>query len=136
MAASAHAQFPWVSGISLPVKLGLLAAYTSLAVVIVFATIQRCLIRLLLRYKGFLYNARKPTVVMRVWFLVMKLLVGNRKHRLYSFQGVLPSLPVPPLQDTVRRYLDSVEPFQEPEKFARTKVQSRTMDCAPRVLPR
>jgi Choline/Carnitine o-acyltransferase len=126
-------QFPWFDGIPLGVRLALLAAYTSLAVAVLFATIQRVLIRLLLRYKGFLYNARKPTLATKLWAVSMKLLVGKRKHRLYSFQGVLPSLPVPKLSETCKRYLESVEPLQSPEQFQKTKVLPHCL--AVRVSP-
>jgi carnitine O-palmitoyltransferase 1 len=115
-------QFPWLENFPLLPRLGLLAAYTSLSIAVIIATLQRVLIRILLNYKGFLYNARKPTLGMKAWFFVMKLLVGNRKHSLYNFQSVLPSLPVPSLKDTCRRYLASVKNLQTPEQFKRTQV--------------
>ena len=73
-------------------RLGLLAAYTALSIAVIIATAQRVLIRVMLNYKGFLYNARKPTLGMKLWFMIMRLLVGKRRHSLYNFQSVLPSL--------------------------------------------
>lgn len=107
---------------SLSAHVGILAAVTSFCIVLLIATVQRCLLRLLLRYKGFLYNARKPTLFMRIWGILMKLLIGNRKHRLYSFQGVLPRLPVPRLADTCQRYLESMEALQSSTDAQATRV--------------
>jgi hypothetical protein len=50
----------------------------------------------------FLYAARKPTLWLKVWFVAVRALTRG-KPLLYSFQGALPHLPVPPIQDTVRR---------------------------------
>ena len=120
-------QFPWLENFPLLPRLCLLAAYTTLCIAIIIATLQRTLIRLLLNYKGFLYNARKPTLGMKLWFFVMRLLVGHRRHSLYNFQSVLPSLPVPAIKDTCDRYLRSVKNLQTPEQFARTQVRQRTI---------
>lgn len=112
---------PSLQGLPLSIHLIILASLTTFIIVMLIATLQRCLLRVLLRYKGFLYQARNPSVAVRVWGLLMKLLVGsNRKHRLYNFQGVLPSLPVPSLADTCQRYLNAVNPLQTPEQFAVT----------------
>lgn len=115
-------QLPSFEAVPRKARIGILAAVTTFAIALLLATVQRCLLRCLLRYKGFLYNARKPTKLVMLWGLVMKLLIGNRKHRLYSFQGVLPSLPVPSLKDTCKRYLASVKALQTPEQFAKTEV--------------
>ena len=39
---------------------------------------------------------------------------------LYSFQSSLPRMPVPPLQDTVNKYLERVKLLQSDEDYART----------------
>jgi carnitine O-acetyltransferase len=38
----------------------------------------------------------------------------------FSLQSVLPPLPVPELEDTIRRYLDSVRPLLDDDDYART----------------
>jgi Choline/Carnitine o-acyltransferase. len=41
--------------------------------------------------------------------------------RTFEHDDSLPSLPVPSLQHTLERYLDSVKPFVTEEEFAQTK---------------
>ncbi len=122
-APACTAQFPWMANFPLGPRLGILAAYTALFVALALASVQRLLLSVLLQYKGFLYQARRPTLGMKLWLVALKALLGKRKHTLYSFQGVLPSLPVPSLKDTVARYLKSVRNLQSPEQFAQTEVR-------------
>uniref|UniRef100_A0A1I8JG60 carnitine O-palmitoyltransferase n=1 Tax=Macrostomum lignano TaxID=282301 RepID=A0A1I8JG60_9PLAT len=80
------------------------------------AMLHRWLIGLLLSYHGWIYESRgSVSLRTRLWAASMRLLVGagsgNRRVGLYSFQGALPTLPVPALSDSVRRYLTSMEPL-------------------------
>lgn len=45
--------------------------------------------------------------------------------RLYSFQRSLPSLPVPSLNDTIKRYLRSIRPVLDDENFKRVEGEAR-----------
>ncbi|XP_061587601.1 carnitine O-acetyltransferase-like [Cololabis saira] len=74
-----------------------------------------------------------------MWGICSRTLVGMAKsaarpphlvrpvaaHRLpgryLSHQGSLPSLPVPPLQQTCQRYLEALEPIMEPEELERSR---------------
>nr|XP_060485335.1 carnitine O-palmitoyltransferase 1, liver isoform-like [Panthera onca] len=47
---------------------------------------------------------------------------SGRKPMLYSFQTSLPRLPVPAVQDTVNRYLESVKPLMKESDFKRMAV--------------
>ncbi|XP_033762348.1 peroxisomal carnitine O-octanoyltransferase-like isoform X2 [Pecten maximus] len=42
-------------------------------------------------------------------------------EKTFQFQSGLPSLPVPDLQNTLRKYLDSVKPHVTPEEYTRTE---------------
>ncbi|CAN3376038.1 hypothetical protein DIURU_003187 [Diutina rugosa] len=44
---------------------------------------------------------------------------------LYKYQKDLPKLPVPPLNDTVTKYLKSVEPYLTPEQLAETTAKAQ-----------
>ncbi|XP_061628497.1 carnitine O-palmitoyltransferase 1, liver isoform isoform X3 [Phyllopteryx taeniolatus] len=71
-------------------------------------------------------------------FIRFKLLVkvfSGRKPMLYSFQNSLPRLPVPPVKDTSRRYLESVRPLMDDEQFKRMKGLAKDfeMNLGPRL---
>ncbi|GAU97629.1 hypothetical protein RvY_08895 [Ramazzottius varieornatus] len=77
-------------------------------------------IQMLLHYRGLMYERRgKYSWKTRLWFIAMKLLQGNRKPQLYSFSGMMPILPLPPLKQTMRRYLRSVRPLLDDEEYTR-----------------
>lgn len=68
---------------------------------------MRYMLKLLLMYKGWMYEERgknksisKTTML---WFYLVKLFYGWHKPMLYSFQGSLPRLPLPPVKDTMKR---------------------------------
>jgi carnitine O-acetyltransferase len=42
-------------------------------------------------------------------------------NQTFARQGELPKLPIPPLEDTCRRYLRALEGLQTPEEHARTR---------------
>ncbi|KAK0083381.1 hypothetical protein PV325_008880 [Microctonus aethiopoides] len=88
----------------------------------VIHTLRYCL-KLLLMYKGWLYETRgrngQVSQLTRTWLILVKLLSGWNKPMLYSFQGSLPRLPLPSLNDTMIRYLKSVRPLLDDEKYSR-----------------
>lgn len=65
----------------------------------------RYTLKLLLMYKGWMYEARgkgrKISKKTQLWILLVRILSGWNKPRLYSFQGSLPRLPLPSLHDTM-----------------------------------
>lgn len=117
-------KFPWIPGATTPLKVGVLAGWTSVASLFVIAATQRFLLKGLLRDKTFLYMARKPTTWLKMWGVMVKALTYKRPL-LYSFQSSLPKLPVPPVEQTVKKYLDSAKLLQSPEDFAKTEAQAK-----------
>merc|ERR1711991_914560 len=112
----------WVPGISLVPEV-LQVAYASILAGFVFAillaTLQRYLLRGLLTYKGWMWaDWKAKNYHIKAWALLVKLLSGS-SPMLYSFQGSLPRLPVPGLQATTERYLESVRPVLDDEEYAR-----------------
>ncbi|XP_017892368.1 carnitine O-palmitoyltransferase 1, liver isoform isoform X2 [Ceratina calcarata] len=83
----------------------------------------RYMLKLLLMYKGWMYESREkgatPSKITKLWTTVVKLFFGWHKPMLYSFQGSLPRLPLPSVEDTMKRYLRSVRPLLDDENYAR-----------------
>uniref|UniRef100_A0A1A9WJ04 carnitine O-palmitoyltransferase n=1 Tax=Glossina brevipalpis TaxID=37001 RepID=A0A1A9WJ04_9MUSC len=83
--------------------------------------IMRYTLKLLLMNKGWMYESRAPgskvSLRTKLWAGAVKLFSSWNKPGLYSFQGSLPRLPVPSVHDTMTRYLRSVRPLLDDEKY-------------------
>ncbi|KJE93555.1 hypothetical protein CAOG_04324 [Capsaspora owczarzaki ATCC 30864] len=94
------------------------------AVAIVLYTIKRVrwlrirVLRLLLSHTGWAYN---PSALTSQILLGLVGLFGGNKPRLWELQSTLPALPVPPLHQTVDKYLKSVRPLLNDQEYATTK---------------
>ncbi|NXV36685.1 CPT1B palmitoyltransferase, partial [Rissa tridactyla] len=64
---------------------------------------------------------------------LMKVL-SVRKPLLYSFQTSLPKLPVPPVEATITRYLESVRPLMDDEKYG--KMEALAKEFKEKTAPR
>lgn len=68
---------------------------------------MRYTLKLLLMYKGWMYETRgkgsKVSLTTRVWGVATKILSNWNTPGLYSFQGSLPRLPLPSVRDTTQR---------------------------------
>lgn len=79
--------------------------------------IQQFIMRQLLQYRAFLYEPRgKLSMKTKFWLGLVKLL-GGKNPTLYSYEKSLPYLPVPDLDATTKRYLESVRPVLSEERF-------------------
>lgn len=82
----------------------------------------RQVLRTLLSYHGWMFEPHgKRSLKTKLWAGCMKVM-AFRQPMLYSFQMSLPRLPVPRLEDTIERYLQSVESLLGEEKFNHMKV--------------
>ncbi|NWH71350.1 OCTC octanoyltransferase, partial [Piaya cayana] len=50
-----------------------------------------------------------------------KQVMASSEERTFQYQDSLPSLPVPPLEESLSKYLDSVKPFLNQEEYKRTE---------------
>ncbi|XP_072374880.1 carnitine O-palmitoyltransferase 1, liver isoform isoform X2 [Scyliorhinus torazame] len=99
---------------------------TGLWVALVFT--MRQTLKLLLSYHGWMFIEHgKPPPSVKIWMLLVKIFSG-RKPLTYSFQTSLPRLPVPALKDTMRRYLESVQPLLDGEQFKRMQALARDFE--------
>lgn len=84
---------------------------------------MRYTLKLLLMYKGWMYESREKgrsiSTTTKVWAAVTKVLSSWNTPGLYSFQSSLPRLPLPSVHETMSRYLDSVRPLLDDENYAR-----------------
>lgn len=79
--------------------------------------IQQFTLRKLLSYRAFLYEPRgKLSLKTKIWLAFVKVL-GGKNPTLYSYEKSLPFLPVPDLDATTKRYLESVRPVLSEERF-------------------
>lgn len=130
--------FPWVPDFPHELKVGVLAAWAAIVGFILLTAAQRFLLQLLLTWKGFLYASRKPSIFFKAWFFAVRLLSGaiGGKPLLYAFQSVLPRLPVPDLEATVRRYLRSVRPILDDKDYAEEERAAKKFLADPAEGPR
>ncbi|KAM6201358.1 peroxisomal carnitine O-octanoyltransferase isoform 2-T2 [Rhynchocyon petersi] len=48
-------------------------------------------------------------------------LAKSTEERTFQYQDTLPSLPVPPLEESLKKYLDAVKPFANEEEYRKTE---------------
>ncbi|XP_067875728.1 carnitine O-palmitoyltransferase 1, liver isoform-like isoform X2 [Heterodontus francisci] len=120
----------------LPLKRYLSHQGQSLVSALLFATglwlalilVMRQILKALLSYHGWMFEEHgKVSTTTKVWFTLVKIFSG-RKPMLYSFQNSLPRLPVPTINDTLRRFLESVRPLMNDEDFRRTKALAKDFE--------
>uniref|UniRef100_A0A8C1WD01 Carnitine O-palmitoyltransferase 1, muscle isoform n=1 Tax=Cyprinus carpio TaxID=7962 RepID=A0A8C1WD01_CYPCA len=82
-----------------------------------FIFLLRYILKALLSYHSWIFESHgKMSFSTKIWLSLVKLLSG-RRPLLYSFQASLPRLPVPSIDDTIRRYLESVRPLLDDEQY-------------------
>lgn len=83
----------------------------------------RYTLKMLFMYKGWMYEQRgrgsRISWQTKLWLVMVRLFSAGSKPLLYSFQGSLPRLPLPAVQDTMERYLRSVRPLLNDQDYAR-----------------
>lgn len=87
----------------------------------------RALLKLLFRYKGFLYEGPGQSAhLTKLWGGCVKVLCYFGHPLTYSYQSFLPSLPVPSLKATCERYLESVRPLLNDVEYDRIERLATT----------
>ncbi|XP_037110057.1 carnitine O-palmitoyltransferase 1, muscle isoform isoform X2 [Syngnathus acus] len=82
----------------------------------------RYTLKALLSYHGWIFESHgKMSTSTQVWLNLVKMFSG-RRPLLYSFQASLPRLPVPKVEATIRRYLESVRPLLDDEQYEEMKI--------------
>lgn len=92
-----------------------------------FALVQliRLSLKMLLCYKGWMYESPgKPISSPTKLWLGILATISKCGPALHSFQGALPHLPVPSLDETVRKHLRSMKPIMSEKDYAELEVLS------------
>ncbi|EDV25450.1 uncharacterized protein TRIADDRAFT_23733 [Trichoplax adhaerens] len=87
---------------------------------ITLAYFKRYMLKVLLMYKGWIFESGgKISLQTKIWYGLINMLKWKGKLQLLSYQSSLPRLPVPSLESTTKRYLQSVRPLVNDEKYDR-----------------
>ncbi|KAM9854109.1 carnitine O-palmitoyltransferase 1, muscle isoform [Aulostomus maculatus] len=82
----------------------------------------RYTLKALLSYHGWIFEPHgKMSTPTKLWLSLVKMFCG-RRPLLYSFQASLPRLPVPSVENTIHRYLESVRPLLDDEQYNKMKT--------------
>uniref|UniRef100_A0A672GXI8 Carnitine O-palmitoyltransferase 1, muscle isoform n=1 Tax=Salarias fasciatus TaxID=181472 RepID=A0A672GXI8_SALFA len=82
----------------------------------------RYTLKALLSYHGWIFESHgKMTTSTKMWLSLVKMFSG-RRPLLYSFQASLPRLPVPSVDDTIQRYLESVRPLLDTKQYNHMEI--------------
>uniref|UniRef100_A0A8C8M580 Carnitine O-palmitoyltransferase 1, muscle isoform n=1 Tax=Oncorhynchus tshawytscha TaxID=74940 RepID=A0A8C8M580_ONCTS len=95
----------------------------------------RYILKALLSYHAWIFESHgKMSFCTKLWLSLVKMFSG-RRPLLYSFQASLPRLPVPSVDDTITRYLESVRPLLDDEQYNQMEVVANDFkrDEAPKL---
>ncbi|XP_010888706.1 carnitine O-palmitoyltransferase 1, muscle isoform isoform X4 [Esox lucius] len=95
----------------------------------------RYILKALLSYHAWIFESHgKMSFSTKLWLNLLKMFSG-RRPLLYSFQASLPRLPVPSVDDTIRRYLESVHPLLDDKQYNQMEVLANEFktDQSPRL---
>ncbi|KAF0711778.1 Aste57867_5036 [Aphanomyces stellatus] len=110
---------PFSTYIPKSIYLAYLTAWGAFFGLVLIMSFHRFILRSLLGYRGWLYLAPKQTShVVTAWAALIKVL-GGHAPLTYAFQSALPRMSVPPLKDTLTRYLKSIHPLVSDDEYKR-----------------
>jgi len=67
---------------------------------------------------------RSQSYTVLLWALMLRIISG-RKPRLYSYQNSLPRMNVPPLKETVKKFLESVKPVLSTNEYDKMEIEAK-----------
>ncbi|XP_043980469.1 carnitine O-palmitoyltransferase 1, muscle isoform isoform X2 [Gambusia affinis] len=113
---------PYKDCLSAQARAVLSAILFATAVWLIFIQFLRFTLKILLSYHGWIFESHgKMRTSTKVWLSLVKMFSG-RRPLLYSFQAVLPRLPVPRVDDTIEKYLESVRPLLDDKQYKQMEI--------------
>lgn len=107
----------------LPVAI--VAAFAFMCVVMF---LRQLILRALLSYRGWMYESlRQPPLKIIVWGLLVRLISGYQPS-LYSFQRSLPRMSVPPVNQTIRKLLESMRCLLDEDAYKKFEKEARDFE--------
>lgn len=98
--------------------------------------VRRYLLRVLLSYRGWMYEQPKTQgVATMAWGLLVKLVSGSHPS-LYGCQLSLPRLPVPPLKETLKGLIHSLKPLYGEDSKIIQDLKSESKDFQKTLGPK
>lgn len=89
---------------------------------------RRWLLRILLSYRGWMYEQpKKMGWSSKVWGALVHIISGYHPTT-YSYQKSLPFLPVPQLNETVDKFITSISPLYDPDSEDFKKIEMQAQD--------
>ncbi|XP_033740460.1 carnitine O-palmitoyltransferase 1, liver isoform-like isoform X1 [Pecten maximus] len=110
---------PWVRDGSAVMSLYCSCILFSTLLWVAKANVMKYTLKMLLHYHGWMYEPRGPLSLRTKLWMGMVMLFGGKKPLLMSYQSALPKISVPRVSDTIDRYLKSVRPLMDDEKYSR-----------------
>ena len=114
-------RMPFVKHFSVQQRVAYLTFNTSVVIVASFTALHRFLLRNLLSYTAWLEEGRgKQSLKTKLWGFLLKYVYirgSGSKQSLLAFQTALPTLPLPSVEATCKRYLESMKPILPPEEY-------------------
>ncbi|XP_064645349.1 carnitine O-palmitoyltransferase 1, liver isoform-like isoform X2 [Lineus longissimus] len=95
---------------------------------LVLLHVRRYTLRVLLSYRGWMYERPHSQSWRTVFWAVVVMLWRGYSPITYSYQQSLPRMPVPPLKASLARFLGSIEPLYDEEKFKELKSQAEDFE--------
>ncbi|XP_054750038.2 carnitine O-palmitoyltransferase 1, liver isoform-like [Lytechinus pictus] len=90
---------------------------------------RRLLMRALLTYRRWMYEPpRQLSNTTKVWGLLLRM-ICSRHPTTYSQQMCLPRQPVPALETTIAKFLDSVEHLMDEKEYQELKDQAKAFEA-------
>ncbi|GMR45542.1 hypothetical protein PMAYCL1PPCAC_15737, partial [Pristionchus mayeri] len=103
-------------------KIGVVSLATAYVPVLCLCSILH---RIVFSYKGWLFeNPKNPSISTKTW-AVLRSILHLVPPRLNSCESLLPRMPVPPIEQTVERYLVSIEELHSKEELAKIDALAR-----------
>ena len=69
---------------------------------------------------------RSQSKIVLLWGLLLRIISG-RKPRLYSYQNSLPRMNVPPMKQTVQKFLKSVKPILSDSDYDKIEIEAKVI---------